>query len=274
SNRRLGLKARALNPTLAKYGIAWGAVIKKDPLARNALAACRLNEATLENDDANVDKVVDYLERFYSDDDKLYREIEEAAKWMPTDIELTALSWTQVKQAAIKNAKLENPDTGNIDGLLVLLKPELTTLDEAGLARRAAALQSLGAAFGAYVPKTAKPKDTEAIVKACKLLQKQAADELKLTAARQALVRDTVGALGASVGAVEACQHTDELADLKQVLANAQAAIAPCATDVLLKDNKVVQSHLKQLDAKLPPLQRLIENMEKEEKVKKETATA
>ena len=268
------MKARALNPTLAKYGIAWGAVIKKDPLARNALTACRLNEATLENDDANVDKVVDYLERFYSDDDKLYREIEEAAKWMPTDIELTALSWTQVKQAAIKNAKLENPDTGNIDGLLVLLKPELTTLDEAGLARRAAALQSLGAAFGAYVPKTAKPKDTEAIVKACKLLQKQAADELKLTAARQALVRDTVGALGASVGAVEACQHTDELADLKQVLANAQAAIAPCATDVLLKDNKVVQSHLKQLDAKLPPLQRLIENMEKEEKVKKETATA
>ena len=56
--------------------------------------------------------------------------------------------------------------------------------------------------------------------------------------------------------------------------AEPQAAIAPCATDVLLKDNKVVQSHLKQLDAKLPPLQRLIENMEKEEKVKKETATA
>jgi hypothetical protein len=58
------------------------------------------------------------------------------------------------------------------------------------------------------------------------------------------------------------------------VLADAQAAIAPCADDVLLKDNKVVQSHLKLLEAKLPPLQRLIENMEKAKKAKKETATA
>jgi len=265
SNRRLGLEARALNPTLAKYGIAWGAVIKKDPLARNALAACHLNEATLSNDDANVDKVVDYLERFYADDDKLYREVEEGAAWMPTNIELTLLSWTQVKQAAIKKAKLENADTGNIDGWLVVLKPKLATLGEKELAERESALQALGTALATYVPKTEKPKDAEAIVKVCKLLQKQAADEFKLVTARRRLVRDVVGAIDASLGEVEACQHTDGLDHLRQVLADARAAVAAAQQDdVLLKGNRVVASHIEQLEAKLKPLQRLIENMEKE----------
>jgi len=273
ANRRLGLKARALNPTLAKYAIAWGAVIKKDPLARNALSACQLNEATLDNEDANVDKVVNYLERFYSDDDKLYREIEEAVQWMPADIELTPLSWAEVKQAALKHAKLENPDTGNIDGLLVLLKPELTSLDEAGLAKRVATLQSLDAAFAAYTPKTPKPKDAEAIGKVCKLLQKQVAGELQATSGRQALVRDTLAALDTCVGQVEACQHTDELDALQQVLADARQAIAGSDDDPLLKTHQAVQSHKLLLEGKLAPLARLIAQMEADAK-KKEAALA
>lgn len=40
ANRKLGLQARRVNPSLAKYSIAWGAVVAKDPLARNAMKAC------------------------------------------------------------------------------------------------------------------------------------------------------------------------------------------------------------------------------------------
>lgn len=118
ANRKLGLQARRLNPSLAKYSIAWGAVVAKDPLARNAMKACDLNEASLNDEASNVDKVVQYLETFYNEDLQLYRELDETPAWVGEDLELTLSGWTRLKRQSVTDGKLQTIETGKIDGLL------------------------------------------------------------------------------------------------------------------------------------------------------------
>ena len=121
TNRKLGLKARKLNPSLAKYAIAWGATELGDPLARNALRACNLTDASLNDKDTDVDKVVFYLETFYSDDLKLYRELDETPAWVPKDVTLSLSSWAQLKRSSIEKGKLQDIKTGKLDGQIAQL---------------------------------------------------------------------------------------------------------------------------------------------------------
>lgn len=118
-NRQLALEARKLNPTLAKYSIAWGAVVLKDPLARNAMQACGLTEASLKNDSTDVNKVVEYLETFYEDDKSLYRDsTEPVPEWVPADPEVSLKWWGVVRVAATTKAQLVLSNTGPVEGLL------------------------------------------------------------------------------------------------------------------------------------------------------------
>lgn len=118
-NRQLALEARKLNPTLAKYSIAWGAVVLKDPLARNAMQACGLTEASLKNDSTDVNKVVQYLETFYEDDKTLYRDsTEPVPDWIPADPEVSLKWWGVVRVAATTKAQLTLGNTGPVEGLL------------------------------------------------------------------------------------------------------------------------------------------------------------
>lgn len=118
TNRKLALEARKLNGSLAKYAIAWGAVVAKDPLARNAMKACDLTEASLENKDSNVDKVVQYLETYYQDDPQLYRELDAAPDWVSDDLSLELGSWTRLKRLSVSKGRLLALETGKIDGVL------------------------------------------------------------------------------------------------------------------------------------------------------------
>ena len=115
-NRRMGLEARALNPTLAKYSLAWGAVVLKDPLARGAMKACGLSEATLgETTDAH--KVVKYLEVFYEDDVSIYRVASEGAPaWVPVEIEISLMCWAAFRRGA-QGVQLEIKGAGVVEGL-------------------------------------------------------------------------------------------------------------------------------------------------------------
>jgi hypothetical protein len=79
-NRRLGLKARKMNPTLAKYTIAYGAM-EEDPIAVSMALACGLNEKTLKNPSANVAKVKQYLEAKFPDDGTVVGYWEEEKGW-------------------------------------------------------------------------------------------------------------------------------------------------------------------------------------------------
>lgn len=118
-NRRLGLEARRLNPSLAKYSIAWGALILKDPLARNAMKACGLTEASLKNPGTDVNKVVSYLETFYEDDPTLYRDpTAPPAEWMPETLDLTLLSWSTFRRAAEQSGGVVFGNVGAVEGLL------------------------------------------------------------------------------------------------------------------------------------------------------------
>ena len=60
-NRKKYLGAMKVNPTLAKYAMAWGAVIERDPLAQGFMRNCDLNADTLNDRGANVEKAAKYL---------------------------------------------------------------------------------------------------------------------------------------------------------------------------------------------------------------------
>ncbi|MBL8797295.1 MAG: hypothetical protein JNM56_25560 [Planctomycetia bacterium] len=97
-NRKLGLIALKKNPTLAKYAVAWGAVIAKDPLVGDFLDACGLDADTLKEPAANIDKVVSYLEARMPDDSVVVGRTVAVTDWAPSPIELTAACWAAAKK--------------------------------------------------------------------------------------------------------------------------------------------------------------------------------
>jgi len=116
-NRRLGLEARQLNPTLAKYSLAWGAVVLKDPLARGAMKACGLSEASLNDEKADTHKVVKYLETFYEDDVSIYREDNvDAPDWVPAEIEISLICWAAFRRGA-QSVTLTLGEAATVEGL-------------------------------------------------------------------------------------------------------------------------------------------------------------
>lgn len=116
-NRRLGLEARRLNPSLAKYSIAWGAIVLKDPLARGAMKSCGLTEASLNDPNADTHKVVKYLETFYEDDVTIYRDsTEELPDWVPAEIEVSLVCWAQFRRGA-QGVSLTIAEASTAEGL-------------------------------------------------------------------------------------------------------------------------------------------------------------
>ncbi|MFT5679791.1 MAG: hypothetical protein ACI8RZ_000696 [Myxococcota bacterium] len=73
NNRKANLIARRMNTTLAKYTLAFGAVIDKDPVALQAFKIIGLSPETLAAKDAKVDMVKNYLETRYDDDIQVYK---------------------------------------------------------------------------------------------------------------------------------------------------------------------------------------------------------
>lgn len=136
TNRRLALEVREQSATLAKYSIAWGAVVLQDPLARNAMRACNLTEASLQSAGADVHKVVAYLEAFYPDDPQIYRELKDKPSWLPTDPDLTPSSWADLLLLLQDNQIVDKAgigSTGTIDSLLAEfagLRDDSSTADQ------------------------------------------------------------------------------------------------------------------------------------------------
>ena len=113
-SRKLALIARSMNPTLAKYSIAWGATVKKDALAMEAMATCGINELTLSDPGSNVKKVQQYLELMFNEDNVVLKRVV-VPKWMPDKVELTVRCWGVAKAKGVKDADLLNEATGAID---------------------------------------------------------------------------------------------------------------------------------------------------------------
>jgi hypothetical protein len=93
-NRRLALQARRLNPTLAKYCIAYGATEVKDPVAVRMAGDCGLDNDTLADKNSKADAVKQYLEARFDDDNKVTGAFKESDGWVKKLPELDLKSAT------------------------------------------------------------------------------------------------------------------------------------------------------------------------------------
>ncbi|MEM6933662.1 MAG: hypothetical protein AAF526_08745, partial [Pseudomonadota bacterium] len=105
-NVRLALRK---NPTLAKYAIAYGAVMDKNAIARKAVERCGINERALANANENVGKVVEYLETLYREDptEKSGGIVFDERAWHPGPAELTFKSWGGFFKEATTSSRIK-----------------------------------------------------------------------------------------------------------------------------------------------------------------------
>ena len=94
ANRKLGLKALMINPTLAMHAIAYAAKEERDPTARNFLQACGVGESTLDVG-ASEGKIREYMTTLLYEDRKLLDYEQIRTDWQPDTLELTKVCWVQ-----------------------------------------------------------------------------------------------------------------------------------------------------------------------------------
>jgi hypothetical protein len=167
-NRKLGLIAIKTNPTLAKYAVAYGAIIKKDPLVADFMDKCELDAETLQDPDTKyLDKVVNYLEVRMPDDNVVVGRTVLATDWAPSPVELKAACWAAAKKRGESKADLVPLATRSIDAALVKWEkayPKLKTTGPAGTAaaeelkETLALLDSLSGEWSGLTPMHKKPK--------------------------------------------------------------------------------------------------------------------
>ena len=104
-NRKAARKAMRMNSTLAKCCIAYGACMKKDPVAQEAIRISGLSPAILADDKDVCNKLVAYLENEMSDDPVVLQVERQPKKWQPGKPELTPKSWFETKTAASISAE-------------------------------------------------------------------------------------------------------------------------------------------------------------------------
>lgn len=80
-DRKLGLKARRLNPTLAKYSIAYGALTERDPVAVKTMNEVGLTNDMLQSEEAGVKLVKIFLETRFPEDAKIAFKWDATAEW-------------------------------------------------------------------------------------------------------------------------------------------------------------------------------------------------
>jgi hypothetical protein len=97
-----------MNPTLAKYALAWGALKGGDPIAKNAMKKCGLSDAILSRPSANVREVQTYLQELFNEDVVIMRAVPVKKKWYPSNTPALSLrSWSAFYAAAIASADLK-----------------------------------------------------------------------------------------------------------------------------------------------------------------------
>jgi|GEM_PF-6810977 len=107
SNRRLGLQARAMNPTLAKYSLAYGAYVAKDPIARMTLAKFGIDDVALETAEAGLEQVRKAMESLFSEDNVVMGKPPYRVGWSEgIPIKLSTVCWFQLWSKATRVGNL------------------------------------------------------------------------------------------------------------------------------------------------------------------------
>lgn len=164
-NRKLALLAMKANPTLAKYSVAWGAIIEKDPLVADFLTKTGLTVESLEEPKASVGLVVSYLEARMPEDNVVVGMEAVGKDWTPAP-QLTLECWNAVIRRGKEEGKLvvegsEGPIQEVEYGILACVQPwsEIQQLkkgqspSEDIVNQNLSALKSLIGALNRYKPK-------------------------------------------------------------------------------------------------------------------------
>ncbi|WP_316204467.1 hypothetical protein [Bradyrhizobium sp. SZCCHNS3051] len=140
TNRKLGLRARKLNPTLAKYTLAYGATVARDPIAVHMCQACGLAPKDVVNADAR--KIKAFLEAKFDEDGQVVKKLksnaeEPAMDWVVSlpEPELSTASvfrtYVVIKDAFARGLIKEDVPRGDTSRVIItnLLPPaELTAM--------------------------------------------------------------------------------------------------------------------------------------------------
>lgn len=163
-NRRLGLMARALNPTIAKYTIAWGAVVKGDTIAVSAMSSIGLDRESLARRDSSVGEVKRFLDTLYTDDQTVLGEFSDTEwpKGKPPQPALQARTWVATVAVARENGKVARSEHDVIVQLLKRVEEhERSYASAKGKARTPelvdgylVSITLLSSAFESYDPRT------------------------------------------------------------------------------------------------------------------------
>ena len=105
-DRKLIRLAVRKNATLAKYVIAWGALVEQNPVASRAMQKCGLTQEMLSNKNTDAQKCVSYLEAMYPEDPVVMHAAQKPKDWYPGAIEFSAASVAAFVGAAEAKAGL------------------------------------------------------------------------------------------------------------------------------------------------------------------------
>ena len=176
-DRRMRLLVREINPTLAKYTIAYGALIDEDPVAITAMNRIGLDRETLTRAGDGVKDVKKYLETLYPDDGSVLVKLAfEAIKTKLPDPALNSKTWQLTYVMLQRDAKLGGPNPPEIVGNLSLvetLKPKVTdkvARDESKTGIQSDlidALKALNKAFLSYRPADVTGEPIDAVKEIC-----------------------------------------------------------------------------------------------------------
>lgn len=142
-NRKAMRKSMRQNPTLAKYTMAYGALVARDAIAMEVVNRCGLSDKVLKNPKSNAHKVVQYMELKFPDDPILERCIPDPQDWHPGTVELTLRSFMLFEAAA---PDLEPGQGGGVEGMLSRYVPANAAVAPPAADMELAALETLQAA--------------------------------------------------------------------------------------------------------------------------------
>lgn len=159
-NRNMALLVRQVNPTLAKYTLAYGALIEESPIAITAMNRIGLDRETLTRAGDGVAALKDYLEKLYPDDGTAIGVMDAAPGTTKVPAAaLTSKAWALSHLLWTEKEGLATPNPPMVVANLALAEPLLAakrdTLDEDDLNDLVMALVKLESAFRSFDPRTA-----------------------------------------------------------------------------------------------------------------------
>lgn len=163
-DRALGLAALRLNGTLGMHAIAWAALERRDPIARELAQRLGLDERTLSDGGTTQAKVRKYLETLLNEDRKFLDTEQVTTNWQPKNLTLSTRSWLLCVERGqrVASPKLRPTGTADVEAKMRIVgeqalgdltnQARLGRLDGAQLQQHLAEVRDFVAACNGYKP--------------------------------------------------------------------------------------------------------------------------